>query len=289
MPQASPSRPAPTALAWLIGFVLSSAPLGATQPVEVLVSTAGPGTPETKVECTLRAVNGENTLEWTIKAPWSGVLDVPVEQAWKFSVEAPGFWAPETTLDVAAGARRLELGLHPAGAISGKLQTPEAAEPPPTLLLELASPPARQAERNSTSSPIEVPCPVSKGFFICKLPAGRLDLKLQVSGYAPRYLWATEVATGETTDLGTLHLQRGGSVVGWVEVAGPTDEGDTPIVVLEPPVMGWKLDPRDASRQALRAASTHADERGFFSSPGWPREVISWLQKSLVLQCQSPC
>lgn len=235
---------------------------------QAVVSVAGHASDASKIECTLRATSGESTKEWALQAPWRGELDLPRDRSWKLQIKAPGYWAQSLALEAGVALEPVELLLLPAGIVSGKLRVPENGFLPAALMLKLSAPPPRQGEKRSPIPATDLSCPIVDQAFSCTLPAGALDLKLQVGNYTPHYFWTAEITAGKPTDLGTLQLRSGGSLAGWVEVAGRYDANQPPAVELKPPMMGASFNPREEERQSLRAVTTKVNERGFFQLVG---------------------
>lgn len=248
--------------------LLANLPADAVTPIRAVISAVGGKPAGPSIERMIRATSGESVKEWSLQAPWEGDLNLPLDRSWKLHAVASGFWARDVSLEVGTAVDWLEILLFPAGSVGGKLRSPEGGALPRMLLLKISPPPPRQGEQQSSIPTSELSCPITEGAFNCTLPAGILDLKLQVGSYAPHYLWATEIIAGKTADLGTLQLRSGASVVGWVEVAGRAEEDDSPVVELRPPPMGWNFNPREEERQAMRAVTTTVDEHGFFQAVG---------------------
>ncbi len=57
-----------------------------------------------------------------------------------------------------------------------------------------------------------------KGAWSCSLPAATFDLVLTAEGLTPQYRWGVEVPAGRKLSFGTIELERGASVAGWVAV-----------------------------------------------------------------------
>lgn len=124
---------------------------------------------------------------------------------------------------------------------------------------------------------------VERARFRCRVPAGRLDLRLRAASFVPSYLWDVEIAAGEVLDLGSFPLRAGSSVVGWVrtEDENPVDGA---VVLLEPQTFG--LPAERSQYQGLQAVAqeTRTNARGFFqltdAVPG--AAVVTVTQPGLV-------
>ena len=184
---------------------------------------------------------------------------------WEARFVGKGFWGETLTISPQAGSVRLRV--FPSGRIRGNLIQPAGEKPLASLALRL------QPSFEAKAEPLDatIACPVEKGRLACEIPAGKLDLRLRAEGgFAPIYLWGTQVSPGKETDLGDLRLRRGASVSGWVQTA----EGRPPS-----PECRLKLTPASAATDELKVgdqiekASLEAapNGEGFFQIPGVSR------------------
>lgn len=171
----------------------------------------------------LRPVEGEGETVRLAVTSWSDLsLMLPSGSKWEASAEIPDFWIPRKVVVVEAPAQptRLTLDLWPLGKVAGavKVKDKEAPLPKKLVVKTLAVPDFL----NRPAVPKGVmDCPVDeKGAWACSLPASTFDLVISAPGLTPHYRWGVPVAAGKTTALGTVILERGASVVGWIAVEG---------------------------------------------------------------------
>ncbi|NJL27610.1 MAG: carboxypeptidase regulatory-like domain-containing protein [Thermoanaerobaculia bacterium] len=203
-------------------------------------------------------------LENEAQIPGRVTLQLPHEGAWRVSLESSQFWAAALDVTPEPGVAKL-WRVRPTAVVRGRLRTAEAGGLPETIRLGFRS----LAERPGQPVDVEgeVACPVGEGGALeCRPPAGILDLALRAQGFVSHYLWASELAAGESRDLGSLELRRGASLVGWVET-----EDRSPIVSckvrLEPFIPNGS-DPELVARAGQLGVSASVNERGFFQLAG---------------------
>jgi hypothetical protein len=191
------------------------------------------------------------------------MLDLDPRREWRLSIDVPGCWAPEATLDPTASRSEHDVLLWRAGAVAGHLvlerheQAPEALEVRLTPVL---------GEMDTERPPIvSIVCPVQDMRFTCRLPAERFDLRIAAEDFIPVYRWDVMVAPGATRDLGDISLERGASLSGWIVTESSLS--DRPQVQVVPEVVGG-TGTRTGERLSQRALSVETTERGFFHVRG---------------------
>jgi hypothetical protein len=154
-------------------------------------------------------------------------LMLPSGTQWEISAELPGFWVPRKTIVVGSPEQpfRLSLDLWPMGKISGLVKVKEKGVAlPKQLHVKTLAVPAFL--KRPPVPPGAMSCPVDeKGAWSCSLPAAAFDLVISAPGLTPQYRWGVKVPAGKTLPLGTLVLERGASVAGWVAVEGGGIDG----------------------------------------------------------------
>ncbi len=199
-----------------------------------------------------------------------GTLRLPIPETasmGKLTVHSDAWWAAEQDLPVAGAGGPIRVDVYPAGFVEGRLQTPRGLAPPEKIHLTLYSPDAwDRGERWSLPCPVVAPEDGQPAAFRCKIPAGTYDVRLRPGGFASAYFWKLSVTTEEPRSLGTLALQPGASVVGWVETTDATPFDDTTRVALH---NAAQLD-GSAVDQRLEAQETAAviEKHGFFQITG---------------------
>lgn len=191
-----------------------------------------------------RPLEGSLRLERADGASDSPVVDLPVggtlvetrlsaDSTWRLSVQVAGFWAPSGALHIGSEDKRVSLLLLPTGEIRGKLVRPQSVgQLPDRFYVTIESPRAnarsRQVAAGRRVAGGRFVCPVDKdGSWRCELPAELLDLVLRFDGFVPVYRWDVRVVARQVRDLGTIRLESGSSVAGWVvtENGGPVPKG----------------------------------------------------------------
>lgn len=199
------------------------------------------------------------------------VVPVPDGASAVLRAEVPGFWSPEVAAVGVAEPQEVTLRLFPAAVLEGRMTTPRGARPLREMVVTV-DPPWQAPENGKASVSIphaSEPCAITlSGRFRCSVPAGRLDLRLRVSGFVSLFFWDLTLQAGAAHQLGDLALAPGASVVAWVQDA----EGEplkTPVTAtLEPAtVFPGASRGRGLERLALRGK---ADERGFLHLQGVP-------------------
>lgn len=186
-------------------------------------------------------------------------LDLDADVAWELSIDAPGCWADTMTLNAHDERRLLEVALQPAGIIRGELVLPSGDATPVQLTLSFQ--PVDPEKGQSEITKLTALCPVEMGVWWCRIPAGRVDLRLEAEGFVPFYIWDLDLGAGETLHLGRFQLVRGASLVGWVMApAGEVPAQDPIVVQLSQESLGAPADPRLRIRESKAAVSP----RGFF-------------------------
>ncbi|HVF62121.1 MAG TPA: carboxypeptidase-like regulatory domain-containing protein [Thermoanaerobaculia bacterium] len=166
------------------------------------------------------------------------------------------------------------LRLFPAGAVRGRLETTQSD--PTQVELEVRFQPAPGQKKSAAMPPESAePCSLAEGAFRCALPAGRLDLRFRVPGFAAVYRWDANVPPGGALELGSVRLHPGASVVGWVEA----EDGRAPAaparlrLARQHPRQG--LSPEAEKRLAAMSFEARSNERGFFQFQGVPPGLYS--------------
>lgn len=210
--------------------------------------------------------SSSESLEIQLQAP--GVVDLPWSQqitSRSIQVAADGYWSSPTVLAAGeAPSSAIEQRLWPATTLVGKVTAGDGIPLPRGIALRLESHDTRTLPRFGRTTLV---CPIDdKGGFRCPVPRRRgLDLRFRIPGFASRFFWDQNLNTAGPSDIGTLRLIPGASVVGNLEVGARVDVEDVEII-LEPirtTMAGAVLDTASSTR-----AVTSADERGFFSFEG---------------------
>lgn len=203
--------------------------------------------------------------------PWESYLERPLVPGQLLVIEVPaGRWA--VTADGREAWSRYErftvgqdhpsvaLEVWPAGEVRGKVVVPAGVATPSELKVRFSPAPGALGPPSGLET-----CRVREGGdFRCRLPATRLDLRLRAEEWLSHYRWGLEVARGREVDLGTLKLEPGASVVGWVAIEGSAADLSKVEVTLEPAGLASPLASETKPQNQLMRQHATANDRGFF-------------------------
>jgi hypothetical protein len=203
-------------------------------------------------------------------------FQVPAGSKWEVALEFPGFWGPRKPLTAGPPGQetRLTIDLWAMGKVSGVITIKEKDKPlPRTVLIKTLATPAFAKRLPAPKGAID--CPVNdEGSWTCPLPAAVFDLVISADGFIPHYRWGVEIPPGKERSLGTLELERGASVAGWLEVEdGPIEPGSC-VVRLSPWAPGGP-DPAIATKTEQKTRETVVSRDGFFQIKGLPAGVYT--------------
>jgi len=229
---------------------------------------------------------GEEPRRLPLPVPLAGrapaTVLLPAGTVWSATVEGEGLWSPRLMVEARPGIAPRVLPLHPTGILRGRVTVPRGETPPSEITLRLAPTPGISPPGPSLPA-AEIPCPLTpvaargprpenadtEGQIHCPVPAGLLDLRGAVPGYAPVYLWSVALAAGSERDLGTLALVAGGSVSGRIRLSEGADPSSFRVSLL-PRTEGRPADLVTAKRLEAMALTAPISERGFFQFTGVP-------------------
>lgn len=190
----------------------------------------------------------------------------PSEARWRIRAEAQGFWSTPVSLGGAEPGSVRRLTLWPASDLTAELRVPKDHALPKRVLVRLAPVPGRdEVERPQPSGEPEIACPVEERRIVgCTLPAGRWNLRLSAPPFAPHLLWDLRLPAGEPIDLGSLELELGGSVSGWLATEAGPIESERARVSIRPALDERPLDPSERKRlHQLRHTGTVRPDGSF--------------------------
>jgi len=139
---------------------------------------------------------------------------------WDLRLQAKGFWAlPQRvvfpTKDVPS---QYAMDVWRTGTLQGQVKFPDPQPAAPVAVKVVVS------SRPEPGILPEIPrgtlfdCATDKsGQWKCDVPATLLDLSVRVDGYAPYHKWDVKISVGSVTDFGVVRLQKGASLVAWLE------------------------------------------------------------------------
>lgn len=207
-------------------------------------------------------------IELDISVPGVSRVEVPFAGSWNASLRAASYWSETRDIDIPREAT-VQIRLFPVADLSGSFTRRLNQEELPGIeatfsgLSEYSVPTSKEALKG------KVACGSQGTQFRCQLPAQTLDIRISVTGYAPIYLWAVNLNSEESLDIGEVDLKRGGSVAGWA-----TDVSDLPLpdvlVRAEVATMQPATDIVSYNRLRKLSLSSKTNDRGFFQIAGIP-------------------
>lgn len=202
--------------------------------------------------------------ETSVRLPGDTQLAVPADSFVDLRFEAPGLWAPPTTLFVDGEGVERSVTLRPTGTLVATVRPPPGHETPAELTVRVSSAP--DAPR-PLEAEYDLPCPITEAELRCEIPSGRLDLRLRARGFVSVHHWGAQVPVHDTLDLGAIRLRPGASVVGWVTAAAETFNPSKVSIELDRRALGQATRNDLKRRDALRLRAT-VNDRGFFQLAG---------------------
>ncbi len=139
---------------------------------------------------------------------------------WEMSLEAKGFWAlpKRVVFPKGDGQSQYAMAVWRTGTIRGQVKLPDPQPTAPVAVKVVVS------SRPEPRIPPEIPrgttfdCSTEKtGQWKCDLPATLLDVAVRVETYAPFHKWDVKIPAAGVIDLGIVKLQKGASVVAWLD------------------------------------------------------------------------
>ena len=225
------------------------------------------GNPNSTSQATLRAIplatstrDQPEIPDRAVRVPGELNLDLSSTTTWRFELHAPGFWSESVTITPSQQSEG-RLVLHPTAQVRGTLTLAgKMGEIPPQARIRFIASATR--DREDTGIRGEHECPVETGgFWQCEVPVGTFDLRLRLDGFISHYFWEQALKRDTPHNLGSLALEPGSSLVGWVSTEDREVLGEDCTVVLLP--QGTE----EATSQR-RLETTQADVRGFFHFEG---------------------
>jgi Carboxypeptidase regulatory-like domain len=197
-------------------------------------------------------------------SPWGQPLQLDLEAgAWSITAAAPKTWSPTVNLVVSKSASTVRIPVYPAARMQGQLKVPAGQTLPSTLQVALKAAPA-----GGGGDALNALCPViEQGRFACDVPAGTFDLRLRTEGYISQFRWGIRLSPEAPLSWGTIELQPGASVTGWVEAEGGKPLSPECRVTLAS--FGADVTAETVRRDgAIATLSAPVNERGFFHFDG---------------------
>jgi hypothetical protein len=129
-------------------------------------------------------------------------------------------WAPPQTWPKPDEHGVVELRAWPLSAVRGKFSATAEERLPNALRVEFESSPGG-AHAGLPAVPLSVAdCTVSQDRqWTCAVPAATLDLNIRADSFIPQYRWDVVLKRGGVTDVGSIALRKGSSLVAWLDKA----------------------------------------------------------------------
>ena len=276
---------------FVLGLAVATLAWGSSAPSQSLLVTVdlaselpvGPASARLLIEQVSAAAGETQTSPEFVRevdVPWHGRLDLDRDRTWRISAEARGYWAQ--AIVVHSESESVHVALLPTGFLAGRIESPSTELSPRQIEARIETAEAVSSRSHSvpTIPRTTLACPVTDSRWICEVPSGQLDLRIAVENYIPHYFWDAEILPRSTTDLGTLRLEAGASLAGWIAYSEVPAQGSVARVALERRVSGWQTDPEELRRLEARSLTATADKRGFFQVKGIPAGGYALIAES---------
>lgn len=200
------------------------------------------------------------TAEWTFRAGSAEAqLALRPEVPWEVSIEGKGCWAAPLIIAGGSNGETRTAFVWRAATIAGLFTMQKGEKPPKELRATVEEGDA--ATLGASIPQTSLDCSVEDTKWRCALPATKVDLRVAVSDFVPRYFWGLEVSAGEKKTL-DIALTRGASVSGRVVLSDRRAQLDGVVVELRP--AGFAGTPADERRIDSRSLKSTTTGRGFF-------------------------
>jgi len=254
-------------LFWIVVFFVSI-PSGAWgDSLRLAVNLAAKGEQIPSRGVTLRVfdtsrLSTEQRIE--VQVPGSVEVDVEPGKLWRFEIEDESLWSPGTTIFASPQLKSVSVDLHPSSTLSGKLEVQKKKKKPEELKIRFMSSAAEGLIAENTES-----CRFTEeSRFLCRIPAGKMNLRLRATGFVSKYFWDVTMRAGQEWDLGLLSLERGASLTGTVETENGSLLTKAARLELRPQRSRAPRDSREETRSGLLAERYPIGEHGFFHIKG---------------------
>lgn len=221
-----------------------------TVAIETISESDAPGVEPQRIEL---AVPGSIQVRPTSPAPW------------RIRLLSNELWAPDLVVTQPL-EEPVPLEIFETAELEVEMSAAEISSLPDRLEASFVSPEHYGPNDRKKVPPGVVPCEVEGPKAVCRVPAGRLDLRFQTTGAAPVYRWGIELDPGQPYDLGKIEWVPGGSVVGFVLDEEGWPEENAEVRLSLPPAD--RQDPKTAARFQEMAFTVSTNDRGFFQIDG---------------------
>lgn len=199
----------------------------------------------------------------TSTAPGTATFAVPAGSTCRVTCSAAGFWCEQRTTAMTGPESQVQVRLWPTGRVAGRIQMPAREPLPAATLVSFMLLPGEQGPEGDVRCPV-----VEDARWTCEVPSGTRNLRVRSEGFVSHFFWARQVSRTAVLDLGTMQLERGASLVGWVERDDGKAIAPGTRVEIEPAASQAPLGPQDKSRAGAMVAPVPVDQKGFFHVTG---------------------
>lgn len=231
-----------------------------------LSEVRGPNLPGEPATGTLYVIPADGELppiRETVQVP----SDVRVEAAagliFRIRLELDGWWLPEEIVTVGTTPTETTLKPWPTGTLTARVTPPKGESLPRDLTVRFRASPGSDAFPEDLDGAVVCPVDEDGALVDCEIPVGTLDVRLRAPGFQTHHRWELDVPRGRTTHLNKLQLQRGSTVVGWVEPPVAPFRFEEVRVELRPQSSGVSA-LADPDNEALVLQSATPNGRGYF-------------------------
>ncbi len=170
---------------------------------------------------------------WPVSLTNKAKIELDHHRATLLELVSDGCWAPRVSLPAGPEPMAATLQLWPTGTVEGELKLPQGV-PVPTTVSVLARSVSGEDPQRVIPKDASFSCPIRDTQWSCRLPAGELDLKLQVGDLAAEFVWGVNVAPSQCLNIGVQRFERSGKLSGWAATLGQCETGQTLVVELVP-------------------------------------------------------
>ena len=201
----------------------------------------------------------------SVMVPGRAMLDLTPGVTWKIRLLDAEHWAEDVAvLPSAAEPSSIRMLAFPAGVVVGAVTMADDDEAMADHLLARFHSGATEAPDDRLGA--EVRCPVSKGRWRCKLPAGTLDLRFRSRGFISHYFWDVPITRGGVKELGAIELVRGSAISGFARLDVGAPAAETAVTLFAAGVGG--ADSAEAVRLGRPLLQAMTNDRGFYTFDG---------------------
>ena len=207
-------------LCWTVACLLLSGDIYASS-INVNVKCRSGSSCEARGAVVLQSAVNQAVIRRVNLSPSGLLIAEQPGSEWEMSLEAKGFWAlPQSVVfPKGDGQSQYAMSVWRTGTLKGQVKLPDLQPVTPVAVKLVVS--SRPEPRVQPEIPrgTAFDCSTEKsGQWTCVVPAALLDVAVRVEGYAPYHQWDLKIPIAGIIDLGAIKLQKGASVVAWLDV-----------------------------------------------------------------------